>query len=160
MNLFEIMDTFLRLVFINCIENSFFVVFSLIWLKKELDVKKMLTIIFVASIASQFIYVNEESISVYFAHRLIVFSFISVMILILYNMKIAKFLTILKSIFISFGVIAILEGITVLPFVKFLDLNMELVRSNIFSILILSFPTRVIEFLVLYNYYIKKGVKK
>ena len=159
MNLFEVIEFLLRFVFIDLVENSVLIMFALLFMNKVFEVKKITIVLLATTLFVQFVYPVDETIMQYIANRMIVFAFIDMMVLIVYKLKLNKFLYIFKYILLSMCVTIVLEGLSVLPFVYFLDLDMDVVSSNIYTLLILSFPTRMIEYLALNLYYNRRKNK-
>jgi hypothetical protein len=128
-------------------------------MRKQVNIKGFVVMVVLTSIFVQFVYPAQETILEYIINRLLVFSFIDITILIYYKLKLKDFLSTFKYIVLSMCVTIILESASILPFVYFLDLDMNVVRSSIYTLLVLSFPTRMIEYSALYLYYDRRKKK-
>jgi len=100
-------------------------------------------------------YINDNS---FIIDRLILFTSICMFLVIFRNIRLHEVFNLTKSILLAMGAMIIIESVTVLPFILFLELDMSLVRDNIFILLILSLPTRIIESMAIILYYNRRKV--
>ncbi len=156
MNLFEVIDFLLRLVFIDLSENAFIIILSLIVMKKKLEYRKVLPVIIITTFISQFLYISNDA---FVLDRMILFISIVTTMLIFRNIDFRELIKVVKSIALTMGVMVIIQSIALLPFILFLELDMNIVKENVISLVALSIPTRMMEWMAVYLYYIKRGIK-
>lgn len=125
-------------------------------MKKKLEYRKVLPVIIITTFISQFLYISNDA---FVLDRMILFISIVTTMLIFRNIDFRELIKVVKSIALTMGVMVIIQSIALLPFILFLELDMNIVKENVISLVALSIPTRMMEWMAVYLYYIKRGIK-
>ena len=139
---------------IQVIESAFIVMMVLMLSKIELNWNKVILVIILCSIAGSIILpFGNYDIANRFEY-LIVLGFVICMVNKCSKSQIFK---VVVNIFVVIFIMMVIEFISFIPFLFFLGERISTIHENIFLVLILTIPTRILEYLICHLTFIRFG---